>query len=389
MSRRNTSHRDFSEHYEGYAPGVYLEDWFNLPRRESFSTGVPAILGVMPIMHPPRNPVRLSLWSQFKYHVSEQIPDCNLAHAVYGFFQNGGRECYVVVLKSETIKSLQDGLDAISKLNTVDLVCAPDLVNDHDQAFEKQQILMNHCEQMGDRFAILDSRRGDDPESASKQWSAIDGYSGAIYYPWIKVQGFHGGPVLVSPCGHIAGVYSRTDASRGVHKAPANETLEGVLDLEHPLKHSELAFLNSERVNCLRAWPGRGILVWGARTLSGHDAWMYVNVRRVFLTAIRWIQWHMVDVVFEPNNQTLWSRIEQELTAYFYQLYRAGALKGQSHEEAFYVKCNAETNSLESLDLGEVVTEIGLAPANPFEFVIVRLIHGARGVRVLDPIRAV
>jgi hypothetical protein len=114
---------------------------------------------------------------------------------------------------------------------------------------------------------------------------------------------------------------------------------------------------------------------------------MYVNVRRVFLTAVRWIEWHMGDVAFEPNDSTLWARIERELKVYFLQVYRHGALKGRTPQEAFYVRCNAETNPPELRDLGQVVTEIGLAPALPYEFVVVRLIHGASGVSISGPIR--
>jgi phage tail sheath protein FI len=172
-----------------------------------------------------------------------------------------------------------------------------------------------------------------------------------------------------------------------VHKAPANEVLEGVLELERQVTRQDQDYLNPRRVNCLRSFPGRGIRVWGARTLAGHDAWTYVNVRRLFLTAVRWINWHMADVVFEPNDVRLWARIERDLNAYFVDLYQRGALKGRGPQEAFYVKCNEETNPPEVRDLGQVITEIGLAPANPYEFVVVRLIHGASGVSISGPIR--
>src|SRR5258708_28493788 len=140
----------------------------------------------------------------------------------------------------------------------VDLVCARELATLGSKAFDLQQILVRHCEDAGDRFAILDSRRGDTSEQVSYQWSTIDGHNGAIYYPWVRVHGFeHGKTVLVAPCGHVAGVYARTDASRGVHKAPANEVLEGVLDLERPLTNADQDYLNPKRVNCLRSFPGR------------------------------------------------------------------------------------------------------------------------------------
>lgn len=378
---------DFNRYFEDHAPGLYLEDRFSRPRRTRFATGVPAFLGLMPGQTKLHGPVMLSLWSHFKLYIGEPTQDCNLAYAVHGFFQNGGRRCYVVVLPSGTAQSLQAGLDVISNLNTLDLVCAPDIVKDRNQAFTQQQMLVYHCEGRGDRFAILDSRSGDDKDSVWTQWSEINGRNGAIYYPWVKVRGFQSDTVMVPPCGHIAGVYARTDHGRGVHKAPANEVLEGVVDLEFHLDNRSQAYLNSRRINCLRAFPGRGIRVWGARTLSGHNTWMYVNVRRLFLTAVRWIDWHLQDLTFEPNDHVLWARIERELTEYFYGQYRHGALKGRTPQEAFYVKCNEETNSQENCGLGEVVTEIGLAPANPYEFVVIRLIHGANGVRITEPER--
>ena len=383
-------------YFENEAPGVYLQDTFRLPRRSMFSTGVPVFLGL--ISNPSKSirqelkelkyvPHMLSLWGHFSLHIGTPSHDCWLAYAVRGFFENGGRRCYVVALKDVSIKSLQNALQAISHMNTIDLVCVPDLVRNRDTAFDMQQLVVNHCEAAGDRFAILDSRLGDSNDNVWKQWSAIDGRSGAIYYPWVKVHGFGGEAVLVPPSGSVAGVYARTDHARGVHKAPANEVLQGVLGLERTLSNDDQAFLNPKRVNCIRSFPGRGIRVWGARTLSGDDAWTYVNVRRLFLTAVRWIKWHMGGAVFEPNDARLWAQIERQLNSYFLKVYRQGALKGRIPQEAFYVKCNAQTNLREFQDLGLVVTEIGLAPAVPYEFVVVRLIHGASGVTISGPVR--
>lgn len=373
----------FSEHH---APGVYRQDVFGLPRRTFFATGVPAFLGVVanakteieketsPVAH------MLSLWSHFNAYIGQPDQKCKLAYAVRGFFENGGHWCYVIVLKDNTDASLEGGLRTIANLNTVDLVCTPDLSKQRREAFDQQQLIVNHCEQMGDRFAILDSWLGDNPNEVWQQWSAIDGRSGALYYPWIKVRGFAGEMETVPPCGHIAGVYSRTDRDRGVHKAPANEVLEGVIDLERRVTSQDQALLNPKNVNCLRSFPGRGIRVWGARTLAGHPEWMYVNVRRLFLTAARWMDWNLQEMAFEPNDSKLWAWIERRMNDYFLQQYRRGALKGAAPKEAFYVKCDEETNQPETVAMGQVVTEIGLAPANPYEFVVVRLIRGARGV---------
>jgi len=179
----------------------------------------------------------------------------------------------------------------------------------------------------------------------------------------------------VPPCGHVAGIFARSDTRVGVFKAPANEGLIGVLDLEFLIDASVQENLNPEGINCLRAFPGRGLRVWGARTLSADANWRYINVRRLFLTLARWIDRNMGWAAFEANTPRLWIRIQRELNVYLGQLWRAGALKGASAAEAFYVKCDSETNPAEERDLGRVTTEVGLAPASPAEFVVVRIIH--------------
>lgn len=398
------------QYFHESAPGVYREDVYGLPQRSLFMTSVPAFLGTRPLRRPippdpkttqPDNkagrskpdrnqPIRfsvLSWWSQFEHYFQSPFDDAYLAYAVRGFFQNGGRRCCVVNLKDLSAESLQDGLDSIAGLNTVDLVCVPELATLGSKAFDLQQIVVKHCENAGDRFAILDSRHGDTSDGVADQWSAIDGHNGAIYYPWLRVSAFeHGKTILIPPCGHVAGIYARTDAARGVHKAPANEVLDGVLDLERQMTNAEQGILNPKSVNCIRSFPGRGMRVWGARTLSGQPDWTYVNVRRLFLTAVRWMNWNMTDMTFEPNNAQLWARIERELNTYFVEQYRSGALKGRTPGEAFYVKCDAETNPPEVQDANRVVTEIGLAPTTPFEFIVVRFIHGATGVSIEGPV---
>jgi phage tail sheath protein FI len=163
----------------------------------------------------------------------------------------------------------------------------------------------------------------------------------------------------------------------GVFKAPANEEVLGVLDLETNIDNSIQDQLNPEGVNCLRAFPGRGIRVWGARTLSRDPNWRYVSVRRLFLTLRRWIDLNMAWATFEPNELPLWVRIQRELTTYLTTLLRAGALQGATPAQAFYVKCDAETNPPDLREAGQVVTEIGLAPLAPAEFIVVRIIQRA------------
>ena len=179
------------------------------------------------------------------------------------------------------------------------------------------------------------------------------------------------------PCGHIAGVYSRTDSRVGVHKAPANEVLEEILKLEIYYSDDEQATLNDAGINCLRSFAGRGIRVWGARTLSGQPQWSYVNVRRLFLTLARWLKRNMNDLVYETNNQRLWERVRERLLDYCRNLFDQGALLGNSPAQAFFVKCDAETNTAETQEAGQVVAEVGLAPAVPAEFVVVRITQSA------------
>jgi phage tail sheath protein FI len=180
----------------------------------------------------------------------------------------------------------------------------------------------------------------------------------------------------------VAGVFARCDQRVGVHKAPANERLEGVLELETALTDDQQGPLNEQNVNCIRAFPRRGIRVWGARTLSSGSAWRYINERRVILTAVRWIDLNLADTVFEANTPRLWDRIVRELTAYLTDLVRRGALSAPPDGPAFYVKCDAETNPKEIQEAGVVVTEIGLRPARPAEFIVIRIIHSPTGVRV-------
>jgi phage tail sheath protein FI len=187
---------------------------------------------------------------------------------------------------------------------------------------------------------------------------------------------------FVPPCGHVAGVIARTDALGGVFKPPANAEIQGAIDLDADLDAESLGLLNEAGVNCLRAFPARGIRLWGARTPSAAPEWRYLNVRRLVLTIVRWIDLNMAWAAFEPNEPRLWVRIQRELTTYLTKLLSAGALKGSTPDQAFYVKCDLETNPPEVRELGQVITEIGLAPLSPAEFIIVRIIHRASATEV-------
>lgn len=385
-------------------PGLYREEIF-LPAAPSFLTGVPVFLGYagQGVVDTPANtPQLLTEWPQFATYFGAPLAQGYLADAVYGFFANDGLLCYVIRLaplpSGDTPSALMEqalaqGLAAASVLDNVDLVCAPDIMwgmasataLDWATIIRLQCLLLDHCQQLGDRLAILDGALVATPGEQRQRLATaalVAGADAALYYPWLWVAGRDGHRRYVPPCGHVAGVYARSDQQIGVHKAPANEPLNEVLDLHVTLSATDVGELYAQGVNCLLALPGRGIRVWGARTLSTDPIWRYVNARRVLLTVSRWIERFMTELVYEPNDIRLWVRILRELTAYLDGLFQRGMLKGRTPEEAFFVKCDSETNPPAVIAAGQVVTQIGLALAAPAEFVGVRIIHGASGVRV-------
>jgi phage tail sheath protein FI len=171
----------------------------------------------------------------------------------------------------------------------------------------------------------------------------------------------------------MAGVYARTDSTRGVHKAPANELVRACIGLGVNVTKGEHDLLNPIGVNVIRSFPGRGIRIWGARTLSSDASWRYINVRRLFNMVEESIERGTQWVVFEPNDPFLWSRVTRDVSSFLRMVWRSGALFGLAPENAFYVKCDAETNPPEARDLGQLVVEIGMAPVKPAEFVIFRI----------------
>lgn len=380
-----------TEHKSYKTPGVYLEEILPAPAPELI-TGVPAFLGVTNKNATNKGvavnqPKLLKLWPQFEQFFGQQSSENGkyLAHAVRGFFENGGRLCYVVFLEDAKLEALGKGLAAIEALDTIDLVCAPDIMQSSEsEQVEMQKLVLEHCDQMGDRFAILDSLPN--KKKICEQRDCLQSNNGALYFPWIKVFDPATQQLIeMPPCGHVAGIYAQSDRAKSFPQTPANYSLEGVLDLSVNLSHDNLDSFNPEDkpgINCLRVLKSRGIRIWGGRTLSQNPDWRYINVRRLFLTVRRWIERNLTDVIFEPNDSRLWIRIERELTTYLQSLLQKGALKGNTPQEAFYIKCDSETNPPEMRDAGTVVTEIGLAPTIPNEFIVVRLIHGTTGVNL-------
>ena len=254
--------------------------------------------------------------------------------------------------------------------------------------------MLKHCERMSDRFAILDSPRGAETGKGNNkiedwptdsQLLALARY-GALYYPWVreKASDFKGVDLTLPPSGHLAGVYARSESRAGVGQAPANEALRGVIEFEFCLSDSEQAILNPRGVNCLRSFPGRGLLVWGVRTLSQEPTWRYVNVVRVVLVIIKQILINLRWTVFEPNDQRLRDKIVATLRIFLSDLFRSEVLVGAKPEEAFFVKCDDETNPPEVVERGECITQVGLAVARPAEFVVVTIKRTSESVSVSE-----
>ncbi|MEO8394711.1 MAG: phage tail sheath family protein [Chloroflexota bacterium] len=277
------------------------------------------------------------------------------------------------------------GLGGLEPLEDVTMICVPDLMSsfvageiDLKGVQAVQQAVIDYCENVRYCFAILDTPPNLMPQEV-KDWRFEVNYDtsrAALYYPWIEIAdltGRNGRTRMVPPSGHVAGIYARTDETRGVHKAPANEIVRNSLGLEVRVTKGEQDLLNPIGVNCIRSFPGRGIRVWGARTLSSDPSWRYINVRRLFNMIEESIERGTQWVVFEPNDEMLWARVRRDIGSFLKLVWRSGALFGLTPQQAFYVKCDEELNPLEVRDVGQLIVEVGISPVKPAEFVIFRI----------------
>lgn len=328
-----------------------------------------------------------------------------LTHAVFGFFQNGGTRCFVArVTEPPDGKELPDLEAAVEKFESIEavaIVAAPGRCD-----ADTWDYLTAHCDICENRFAILDCCETPTADSSNPDVFDITvlnydspdyldflpqrDKNAAFYFPWIEVSDpakklqdqdparqvpmKYQGRVYVPPSGHVAGIYARTDEQRGVHKAPANEPVIGALNVRHYISKPKQELLNPQGVNVIRNLNGN-ITVWGARTVGGdlNTEWKYINVRRLFLFLRDSIDHGTQWVVFEPNDRALWEKIRRNVSDFLRIVWRSGALFGSSPEEAYYVKCDDETNPPEERELGKVITEIGVAIVRPAEFVIFRI----------------
>jgi phage tail sheath protein FI len=314
------------------------------------------------------------------------------AQAVRGFFENGGETAYVVNITPSDGRSVSPddfigakakrGLRVLEALEEVDLVVAPDLMACYgkevgfetlDAIHAVQRAIIDHCERMQDRFAILDSPPKMDLDDIVAWRRRFDSSYAALYYPWIVTRvGEEAGPAI-PPSGHIAGLFARCDIESGVHRAPANLKLQGIVDIDIFVHKRERDLLFDNKVNGIHAFPARGLRVWGSRTLASDKAFTHINVRRLFIMLRRSINLFAQWVVFEPNGHGLWKTLTRSVEAFLFEQYKKGSIVGTTPEEAFFVKCDEETNPPEARDAGELTIEIGVAPVKPAEFIVVRI----------------
>jgi phage tail sheath protein FI len=396
------------------SPGVFVEEVSRGSRPiEGVGTSVAAFVGLTPKGDArPNEPVAVNNWSEF---VRTFAPDAKignpLANAVYAFFLNGGTRCWIVNTGDNgPISGNGRGLDKLAVIDEVAMFAAPAKTD-----VASYEALLTAAESLGDRVAILDgpervenveqltrvgteapSPTGEDgappspptrargaPPPPREGGRARKSKYGAYYFPWTRMRDPFDPNQLVSvpPSGAVMGICARTDAERGVHKAPANATVRGALGLTQMISKAEQEILNPAGVNCLRMFVRDGVLLWGARTLDDGE-WKYLNVRRLFNMVEESIARGTSWVVFEPNDRPLWKAIRRDIGAFLTLLWRQGALMGATPEEAFFVKCDEETNPPDVIDAGQVVTLVGLAPVKPAEFVIFRIGQSAAGATI-------
>jgi len=383
-----------------FAPGVYVEEVPPVARPiAGVGTSTAAFIGEADRLAAGDlgKPKKFTNWKEFSEFIkgagaTDATPiyttvNRQLALAVFGFFNNGGTACYVVPVAAGGMVTLATLLETLEPIDEIAIVAAPGV-----EDVARKGELLDHCFKMDDRVAVLDGVKAPTSDSTPADIyggpmpgggpTTPDKFSyGALYFPWLKVNNplFTAGgaePKLVDqpPSGHVAGIWARVDATRGVHKAPANEGVIGIVDLERTISRDKQKSLNPPGINVIRPFGGAP-MVYGARTLGGdrNGEYRYLNVRRFMNFLKESIDEGTQFVVFEPNNPALWQRIIQSVTAFLINQWRDGALFGETPKQAFFVKCDAETNPASVREAGQVITEIGVAVTKPAEFVIFRI----------------
>jgi phage tail sheath protein FI len=283
---------------------------------------------------------------------------------------DGGDPTNVDLIGTDGGPGNRTGIEALRERDDIALVAVPGVTDEAVQA-----ALLVHCELLKYRFAVLDGKPAtSDISKIESHRNNYDSKYGGYYTPWLKTLDLATGREMLNPpSGYVLGICARVDNERGVHKAPANEVVRGITDVELRFGDGEQDVLNPKGINLIREFEGRGIRVWGARTTTSDTEWKYVNVRRLFIflehSIDRGTQW----VVFEPNTESLWQRVVETIESFLFGVWKSGALMGTKPEEAYFVRCDRTTMTQDDIDNGRLVCLIGVAPAYPAEFVIFRI----------------
>ena len=272
------------------------------------------------------------------------------------------------------------GLEQFKDLEDISIVAAPGSTFGYEgasyglQSRTIVQMLINHAQQMKYRIAVIDAGDGQSIGQVRAMRAQLDSTYGALYYPWVRVlDPLTQREIYLPPSGFVAGIYARNDINRAVYKAPANEVVNLAIGFEQFLNKSQQDVLNPEGINCFRFFEGRGMRLWGARTISSDPEWKYVNLRRYFAYLERSIDKGTQWAVFEPNGVQLWANVRRTIEDFLLNEWQNGALLGEKPEKAYFVKCDRSTMSQNDLDNGRLICLIGVAPLRPAEFVIFRI----------------
>ena len=380
------------------APGVYLEETsFRSKSIEGVSTSTTGFAG--PTCKGPTSgtPELLTSFGDFesiyggyenlKFNSGEAIN--YIANAVKNYFDNGGSRLYVARVATDRAEpgaeAYKAPLATLGAIEDVSIIAAPGYSSFAMNTRQGiQNALIAHAERNGAyRIAVLDTPRAQTPAAALRIKSRIDSSYAALYYPWVLASNPLVQPgnrniaqeILLPPSGFVCGIYARTDKTRGVWSPPANETLHGMLRLETDIGLADQNLLNRNGVNCLRFFPGRGNLLWGARTTSSDLEWKYVNTRRYLIYLEHSIERSTQWAVFENNGPKLWASVRESVSSFLYREWVSGALPGASADEAFFVRCDRTTMTQGDLDNGRLVCLIGISALKPAEFIVFKIGH--------------
>lgn len=360
-------------------PGVYVEESLSVSRPiTGVGTTIAGFIGVAPT--PPKDPSpspnastetnkvvpqAVNNWGEFKKKFPNNQTDTDvLANAVFGFFYNGGNFCWVAGV-ADLSKDYQTALNAFKAIDEISLVAVPlPLVTDANTRKQINDAVLEHCKDMKDRFAILDGVYVEGKLDESSIYGGTKSKYGAVYLPYLDVDGKGN---YMPPSGYLAGVYARVDTERGIHKAPANEMIRGIQGVQVAIDKFQQGDLNDKKINVIRLFNGN-VTVWGARTIN--ENLEYINVRRTLIYLSESIDKGTQWAIFEPNTPALWQKIIRNVSDFLLVQWRSGALFGNTPQEAFYVKCDAETNPPELREQGQLNAEVAVSIVKPAEFVV-------------------